>query len=110
MLLLWTALVSASCDDRAGQPETPPNRVSGLITDVVAKSLIEFESITVTADTGEILELNSGDRRFEHFTPSHVREHMLLGLAIAVTYRERDGELVIESLTDAPIAGTPAPP
>ena len=57
----------------------------------------------VTDDEGVSLEFHAAGRRFTDFTPSHVREHMLQGLGVIVTYhRADDGTLYIVTIRDRP--------
>ena len=52
---------------------------------------------------GASLVFHAGGRRFEEFTPSHVREHMLQGLGVIVTYRKSDDDaLYIVGIRDRP--------
>lgn len=75
----------------------------GLITSVEARTLLDIESVEVTDDTGTSMRFHAGDRRFTEFTPSHVREHMIQGLGVIVTYRvSDDGALYIETIKDRP--------
>ena len=73
----------------------------GLITNVEARTLLDLESIEVTDAAGKSLEFHAGRQRFVEFTPSHVREHMLQGLGVIVTYRKsKDGILYIVEIRD----------
>jgi len=75
----------------------------GLITSVEVRTLLDLESIEVTDDTGMSQVFHAGGQRFVEFTPSHVREHMLQGLGVIVTYRRSDdGALYIVSIRDRP--------
>ena len=74
---------------------------TGMVTSVEARSLLEFESITVADESGVVLDFHAGGRRFGEFTPTHVREHMLLGDPVEVTYRKSGDVLLIVSLQDA---------
>ena len=75
----------------------------GLITSVEARTLLDLESIEVTDDAGTSLVFHARGRRFVEFTPSHVREHMLQGLGVIVTYRASDdGTLYIVTIRDRP--------
>ncbi len=74
---------------------------TGTVTSFEAESLLELESITVVNESGEVLEFFADGRRLEEFTPAHVREHMVLGDPVEVTYRESGGRLLIVSLRDA---------
>ena len=83
--------------------ETSEAVFEGFITSVEARTLLDLESIEVTDDKGKTLEFHAAGRRFLEFTPSHVREHMLQGLGVIVTYRESDdGVLYIVSVRDRP--------
>ena len=88
--------------DRDGTT-APESVFEGLITGVEVRTLLDIESIEVTDDDGKSLEFHAAGRRFVEFTPSHVREHMLQGLGVTVTYRESDdGVLQLVSIKDRP--------
>ena len=75
----------------------------GLITSVEVRTLLDLESIEVTDDAGTSLVFHAGGQRFVEFTPSHVREHMLQGLGVIVSYRRSDdGTLYIVTIRDRP--------
>ena len=91
------------CDGDAGGTDTSEEVFEGLITSVEVRTLLDIESIEVTDDTGASLVFHAGGRRFEEFTPSHVREHMLQGLGVIVTYRKSDDDaLYIVGIRDRP--------
>ena len=95
-------VVALSGCDRA--PEGPTGdhlSFTGTIHSFEAESLLELESITVASESGDVLEFFADGRRFEEFTPAHVREHMVLGDPVEVTYRESGDRLIIVSLRDA---------
>ena len=75
-IIVLALTIAAACAD---DPDEPPPVFSGLILGFAPRSLLEFESITVIDESGTVMELRSGGRRFSHFTPSHIREHMVLG-------------------------------
>ena len=87
---------SSSGDSEAGEPET----VRGLIQEVKAKSLLELESLTIEDDSGVRWTFEARGKGFEGFTPSHLREHMVLALFVAATFHREDGVLVLDSLAD----------
>lgn len=73
----------------------------GVITDVQAQSILEWESIRVRPATGGELTFKRGpevDLRF--WRASHLREHMLTGTAVTVTYKRVGNELVATNLAD----------
>ena len=106
------ALVAAGlggCDGAAeGQVEASLS-FTGTVIDFKAESLLEFESITVANESGVVLDFHSEGKRFEEFTPAHVREHMVLGDPVEVGYREVGDRLLIVSLRDLYDDEPPAP-
>lgn len=98
---LWLALGSFGCGADGGSGATGESRtVRGLLTDVKAASLLEIESITVQTDDGETHVIESGGRILTDFTPSHLREHMLRGEAVTVTFHEQGERLVLDDVSD----------
>ena len=92
-------VMSWGCD--RDEPASSNAVFEGLIIGMEARTLLDLESIEVADDVGTTLEFHAGRRRFVEFTPSHVREHMLQGLGVTVTYREgEDGILYIMSIRD----------
>ena len=92
-----------NCGGDDGGFRTSEAVFEGLITDVEARTLLDLESIEVTDDDGNSLEFHAAGQRFMEFTPSHVREHMLQGLGVIVTYRKSDdGALYIVGIRDRP--------
>lgn len=106
------ALVAAGlggCDGATeGQVEASLS-FTGTVIDFKAESLLEFESITVANESGVVLDFHSEGKRFEEFTPAHVREHMVLGDPVEVGYREVGDRLLIVSLQDLYDDEPPAP-
>lgn len=72
--------------------------VTGQITEVIPRSLTEFESITVVDSDGKVWEFTGG--RFAGFTPSHLLEHMALGETVKVSFVEDGGNLTVVSIED----------
>jgi hypothetical protein len=70
------------------------------LTDVRAASLLEVESITVETETGESFLLEADNRIFSGFTPSHLREHMLQGNLVTVTFHQEGERLVLNDVLD----------
>ena len=109
ILLVLTIATAADCEDDSDDQTTSPSVFSGLILELVPMTLLEFESIKVVDELGAVMEFHSGGRRFSHFTPSHIREHMVLGHGVVVSYRDGGGVFHIVEITDAPAAETPGP-
>ncbi len=81
-----------------GCGEANPRQVRGQVVEVVSRNFTELESLRIRdADGREYAFTATG---FLGFTPSHVKEHQLLGQTLLVTYVERGDELVALALTD----------
>ena len=102
--VIAVALVFGSyCGGDSGETGVSEGVFEGLITDVEVRTLLDLESIEVTDDSGPSLVFHAGGQRFMEFTPCHVREHMLQGLGVIVTYRGLDdGALYIVTIRDRP--------
>ena len=75
--------------------------VIGRLTDVQSSGLLVLDSIEVIDEDGRFWKLeSSGD--LSHFTPSHLRQHMVLGEQLKVSFHRESDSLVIDSLTDYP--------
>ena len=93
LLLLLAALLSlAAC----GGGET--RQVRGQVIEVSARDFAELETLGIRDDAGR--EYRFTTEGFVGFTPSHVREHQLLGQSLLVTYEKRGDELVAVALAD----------
>ena len=114
LALLIAALIAPSSCEPPPAPDADGTATTmtfiGYVTDVRARSLVELESIRVTNAAGDSLLFRAPEgARFPDFAPSHIREHMLLGEPVRVTYRESpDGTPLILDLADYP-SETPAP-
>ena len=68
--------------------------------EVMPASLVDLDSLTVEDDQGARWTLDGRGKRFDNFSPSHLREHMVQGLAITVRYHEEGEVFVIDDITD----------
>ena len=68
--------------------------------EVSARSLLELDSIVVQDAEGQRWRLDGASRSFSGFSPSHLREHSVLGQPVAVSFYEEKGSLVIVGITD----------
>ena len=107
-LLALTVVTAVACADDSDQQKPSPV-FSGLVIGFAQKSLLEFESVRVVDEAGRVMEFHSGGHRFPHFTPSHLREHMVMGHGVVVSYKEDGGMFYIVDITDAPVGETPGP-
>ena len=86
--------VLAGC---VGDTET----VIGRLIDVQSSGLLDLESIEVIDEGGRQWKLE-GSGEFGHFTPSHLRQHMVLGELLQVSFHRDGNILVIDRLSDYP--------
>lgn len=104
LYLTWVALLIAasvacaggSSDGNLSAQQT--EIVRGLIFEVNTKSLLDIESLTLVDDVGNTWIFGGGG--FRGFTPSHLNEHRVLGDPITVTFHRKNGDLVIDKISD----------
>lgn len=97
---LLTVLAVACGNDTA--PESPPAaqfEVTGVVLDVTADSLELIEAFSVQDDGGARWDFRA--EGYRGWLPSHVRDHMVQGAPITVTYHEEDGALMVDQIEDA---------
>ena len=105
--LVWL-LAAAACGD-AGEPNMETSEragtlvVTGQITNVEARSLLEIRAITIAPAGGaRPITLYVDDRTdLAHFTPSHARDHVLRGLPVTVRYRPNADAPTLTGIEDA---------
>ena len=85
-------LLSLGCGDAGSQ------QVRGQVIEVVARNFTELESLRIRDKAGQ--EYVFTTEGFVGFTPSHVKEHQLLGQSLLVSYIRRGDTLVAVSLAD----------
>ncbi len=93
-VMLVATVVLAGC---GGDTET----VRGRLVDVQSSGPLNLDSIEVIDDEGRHWTLD-GSGIFGHLTPSHLRQHMVLGEQIEVTFHRDDDRLTIDRLSDYP--------
>lgn len=102
-LLILAALAALVSGCGGGDGESSygeESAVRGWITDVKSASLLEVESITVQTETGESYVLEAGGRILSGFTPSHLREHMLQGTLVTVTFHQDGERMALDDIRD----------
>ena len=72
--------------------------VRGVVIGVDSASISELRTLDVEDDMGEKWHFVA--MNYRGFTPSHLREHMLSGLPVSVTYHEEGGDFVIDEIVD----------
>ena len=80
-----------------------PRTAAGFVVDVQTSSLTQVDSFTLRTQDGQELVFRVGPLELDGgaFPGGHLREHMALAQAVAVAYREEDGERVAYRLADA---------
>ena len=81
--------------DEAGQAT---DSVRGMVTDVKSSSLVNLDSLVVEDQDGRSWEFTAGS--YSGFTPSHLREHMVLAEPVTVKFRVEGDLMIIEEVTD----------
>jgi hypothetical protein len=83
----------------SGCRSAPSSHVArGVIVDVQARDIARAESVRLQAEGGQILQLKVANS--VAFPPSHLREHMLFGEPVTVTYVESGDGLLATEITD----------
>ncbi|PZC42442.1 MAG: hypothetical protein DK303_001026 [Chloroflexi bacterium] len=73
--------------------------VSGLVTEFKARSLTEIDYLSLQTAEGQIYNFKVGNN-LGKFTPSHIRQHMVHGELVEISYFQRDGENWLRSMQD----------
>jgi len=74
-------------------------QVSGYVVDVESLSLKQLKSFElIDQNDSKFIFIVQGD--LGKFSPSHMREHMLLGESVIVIYRTENGINIVESVND----------
>ena len=95
-MLLLLAITLAACGPA-------PQTAAGFVVDVKSTSLTEIQTFTLRTQDGQELVFKVGALELDGgaFPAGHLRQHMALNQAIAVAYREENGERVAYRLADA---------
>ncbi len=94
IVILVSAFVFAACGSTTLS-------VRGLVVEVSADDLIQWESIIVRSDEGvEIKFFRGPSIDLRHWRASHLREHMILGTPVTVEYKAQNGFLVATTIHD----------
>lgn len=95
-LVAIIAIVLAACGPA-------PQTAAGFVIDVQSTSLTQIDSFTLRTPEGTELMFRVGRLELDGgaFPAGHLREHMALAQAVAVAYREENGERVAYRLADA---------
>ena len=100
-LAAWALLIAAAFACGSEEPTNSPapaEEVKGVVLEVESRSILELASLKVQDDVGGTWHFVA--RGFQGFTPSHLREHMVLGAPVTVVFRRDGDQLVIVEITD----------
>ena len=100
-LAIWifTLLVAVACGSGSASDVTPQEgSVRGVIVEVVGRDLLEIERLRVRDDEGKVWTFTT--EGFIGQSPSHLRQHQLLGEGILVSYVAKDEILLAVDLAD----------
>ena len=97
------AIVAVSCGGSSNIQSADGSEskiVRGLIQEVESKNLLELESLVIRTDSGEVFVLEARDGDSQYFPPAHLRQHMVLGAVVTITFHRQDGALIIDRIED----------
>ena len=102
---LAVLMIAADCgDDGRGATQDQTLQVRGVVTEIQARSLLELEQLRVIDERNTVWDFRPGSGGVagsgHDYTPSHLRQHMVQGIPIIVTYMEKDGVLTIVSISE----------
>ena len=98
MAAVAALLACANVVGCGGEPDVRTAR--GYVLRVESKTLLELDFVQVRTEAGETIELSARGKRFPGFSPAHLREHMIQGLPVTVSYHQENGELVLDDVRD----------
>ena len=101
MFLLGLSILIQSCGDiNSASSHGELRTIRGQLSEVNSISLLEIKSITVQIETGDTFVIEAREKIFTGFTPAHLKEHMVQGTEVSVTFYEQDGHLVLKDIMD----------
>lgn len=98
-ILLFTLLVAVACGSGSALDAIlEEGSVRSVIVEVVGRDLLEIERLQVRDDEGKVRTFSTVG--FIGQSPSHLRQHQLLGEGILVSYVAKDEILLAVDLAD----------
>jgi len=98
IFLLTIVILSCAADLPVAQSAYNTSTVTGLVVGLESTSLIDLYSLTVV--DGSHIEWYFLADGYKGFTPSHLKQHMLLGDPVAVVFHIESGEMLIDNIDD----------
>ncbi len=92
LIVVAFALVLTACAKTSNQEETS---IRGFIRDFSASTLQSFDTVTVEDEKGILWHFSSNGRVFPGFSPSHLRDHMITGKTILITYEKGERSMLL---------------
>ncbi len=93
-------VVAAACASSAGEDPVGEETVRGQIVEVVPLGIFDLESITIEDSEGTLWRFEARDATISNFSPSHLTEHKVQGLPVAVTFRREGDTLLLLAIGD----------
>ena len=90
-------LVAAACRGDSDK------QMAGLVLEAVERNLVEIELLRVRDEDGRVWEFTTEGN--VGISAAHLRQHLLLGERVSVTYRREGGRLIAMDVGDAPPSG-----
>ena len=96
--------VTLACGGGDGETSAASNStvetVNGLVIEVHSKSLLELDTISLLTEIGDTMVLEARGKRFLGFDPSHLRDHMIQGTRLSISFHREGEVLVLDSIND----------
>ena len=73
-------------------------QVEGLVVEVIGRNIVELETLRIRTSDEQVWSFTSEGPLA--FSPSHLREHLLFGQKVVVSYVSRGESLVAVEITD----------
>lgn len=97
-MIISMAMAAGACSSGEQKPATKTESVRGQVVEVEAASIVELASLAVRDEEGTTWSF--AGNRYRGVGPSHLREHMLQGLAVTVVFHVEDDVRLIDEITD----------
>jgi len=96
LCLALTLALGCGGNSPTGQPG---GQVRGFVLEVVGSSITDLDTLRVRDQAGDVWTF-TGEDSIVGLSPSHLREHQLLGDTVLVTYINRGDTLVAVDIAD----------
>lgn len=97
LLAAWAVACGAEIPTKA--PRMSQNVVTGLVVEFASGSLTQIKEFSVQDYSGSRWHFRA--EGYQGWVPSHLRDHMVQGSPITVTYHQEAGVLIVDKIEDA---------